>query len=93
MNTAQEVVAADLEYICRNLQAEFSEMAGKRLLIVGGAGFLGYYLTQSVLHWNERREGAPILVSVYDNYIRGIPAWLAKFNRHPHLSVTRHDIT
>ena len=28
-------------------------MAGKRLLIVGGAGFLGYYLVQSVLHWNR----------------------------------------
>ena len=30
-------------------------MGGKRLLIIGGAGFLGYYLVQAVLHWNAQR--------------------------------------
>jgi nucleoside-diphosphate-sugar epimerase len=87
------VIEADLEYICRSLTSEFSEMAGKRLLIVGGAGFLGYYLVQSVLQWNRVSDGAPIQVTVYDNYIRGVPQWLTGLSGDPQLSVTRHDIT
>ena len=58
MGTAQAVVERDLQYICRGLESEFATMVGKRLLIVGGAGFLGYYLVQSVLHWNDQRDGS-----------------------------------
>src|SRR4051812_4357567 len=50
-DAAAEIVRNDLEYITNNLSAEFARMAGRRLLIVGGAGFLGYYLVQSILHW------------------------------------------
>lgn len=93
MKTAADVVAADLEHICDHLQADFAAMAGRRLLIVGGAGFLGYYLVQSVLHWNRLGQAAPIAVTVFDNYIRGVPAWLTALAGDPHLSLRRHDIT
>ena len=93
MKTAADVVQADLEHICRHLQAEFAEMAGRRLLIVGGAGFLGYYLVQSALHWNRSRETPPIAVTVFDNYSRGVPGWLTALEADPHLTLRRHDIT
>ena len=93
MKTAADVVQADLEHICHHLQAEFAEMAGRCLLIVGGAGFLGYYLVQSALHWNRRREAPPIAVTVFDNYIRGVPGWLTALQHDPHLTLRRHDIT
>ena len=73
---AREVVRADLDYICDGLQEEFAEMAGRRLLIVGGAGFLGLYLVQAAVHWNARTDGPPIDVVVFDNYSRGVPGWL-----------------
>ena len=53
------IVRTDLDYITEKLSGEFARMGGKRLLIVGGAGFLGYYLVQSVLHWN-RTAASPI---------------------------------
>jgi nucleoside-diphosphate-sugar epimerase len=69
---AQDVIAHDLDYICSNLRAEFGSMSGKSLLITGGAGFLGYYLVQSVLGWNKKSDKAGrIQVTVYDNYLRG----------------------
>ena len=92
MKTAADVIRADLDYICQNLDAEFREMSGKRLLIIGGAGFLGYYLIQSVLHWNRSAQ-APIALTVYDNYMRGLPDWLAALEEDPNLTLRRHDIT
>jgi dTDP-glucose 4,6-dehydratase/UDP-glucuronate decarboxylase len=92
MDDAATIVHNDLEYITRHLSAEFTRMEGKRLLIVGGAGFLGYYLVQTVLYWN-RSSQSPIDVTVYDNYIRGIPSWLSALSGTPGLTLVKHDIS
>ena len=93
MDNANQVVESDLEYICNELEDEFSQMEGKKLLIVGGAGFLGYYLVQAVLHWNSRTTGAAIALTVFDNYSRGIPPWLAALEGNANLKLSKHDIT
>lgn len=94
LDTAEAVVQADLDYICKHLAEEFAVLSGKNLLITGGAGFLGYYLVQSVLHWNETHpDAAPIHLTIYDNYIRGIPDWLTNLSDNPNLVLVKHDIT
>ncbi|MHA3980934.1 NAD-dependent epimerase/dehydratase family protein [Halovulum sp. GXIMD14794] len=93
MKTAQDVIEADLDHICRNLSDEFPDLSGKRLLIVGGGGFLGYYLVQSVLHWNRTSGQTPCDVTVWDNYIRGVPEWLTALDGDPNLTLQKHDIT
>jgi nucleoside-diphosphate-sugar epimerase len=94
MKNAQEVVKTDLEYIQRNLSKEFSRLWGKHLLITGGAGFLGYYLVQSMLYANQSLdENKQIRVTVFDNFIRGLPQWLRALDSDPNLTLVRHDIT
>jgi UDP-glucuronate decarboxylase len=94
MKTANDVVAADLNYMCGNLKEELEVMAGKKLLIIGGAGFLGYYLIQVILHWNKAVEAAKqIQLTVFDNYIRGVPDWLMQLKDDPTLKLAKHDIT
>ncbi|MFN7055677.1 NAD-dependent epimerase/dehydratase family protein [Hyphomonas sp.] len=92
MKTGQDVVNADLAEIASTLAEEFGEMAGKRLLIIGGAGFLGYYLVQSVLHYNDVSGRAPVQVTVLDNYMRGVPDWLSALDGRPDLTIGRHDV-
>ena len=89
---AHQVIEGDLEFICANLAEEFSQLAGKNLLITGGAGFLGHYLVQSALWWNRTRSGAPIDVTVFDNYIRGVPTWLKELEGNSHLHLKRHNL-
>jgi nucleoside-diphosphate-sugar epimerase len=91
--TGREVVDSDLNYIIEGAQEEFGRLAGHRLLITGGAGFLGYYMVQAVAHWNRIQEGSSrIQLTVFDNYARGVPAWLADINDVPNVSLRRHDI-
>jgi UDP-glucuronate decarboxylase len=92
--SAADIIAQDLDYICTNLADEFATMAGKNLLITGGAGFLGYYFVKSLLHWNHQVEPAQqIQLTVYDNYSRGVPAWLMDLKGDPTLTLLKHDMT
>jgi len=97
MTRWQDIVQEDLDYICRNLTDELPSLSGRTLLLTGGAGFLGYYLVQAILHWNRhwnRRSGADaIRLLVYDSYIRGLPAWLARLQTDGSLRCVQHDVT
>jgi nucleoside-diphosphate-sugar epimerase len=75
---AQDVVHADLDYIIASLKDELAQMAGRKLLVTGGAGFLGHYLVQTATHFNAHTKGPKIAVTVYDSFARGKPVWLAK---------------
>jgi UDP-glucuronate decarboxylase len=94
MQTAKDVIQADLNLIASNLSAEFAQMAGRNVLIAGGAGFLGFYLVQSALHWSRlHHEQPPIRITVLDNFVRGMPAWLESLRSDPNLRLEKHDIT
>jgi nucleoside-diphosphate-sugar epimerase len=66
-------------------------MAGKRLLFTGGAGFLGYEMVQAILRANETSVD-PIRLTVYDNFVRGVPEWPRALVGTRHLTVVEHDI-
>jgi dTDP-glucose 4,6-dehydratase/UDP-glucuronate decarboxylase len=88
-----ELLQRDLDHIVDDLEDVFDEMAGTRLLITGGGGFLGYYLVQGVLHWNDRgTERRRISLSVFDNYARGVPPWLEALAGREDLTLVRHDV-
>ena len=91
---AQAVVREDLDYICRHAAEELGALSGKQVLLTGGAGFLGYYLVQGILHWNEANlKKQPIRLTVFDNYIRGVPDWLTALEGDPNLTLRKHDVT
>ena len=90
----RDVVQTDLEHINGHLSEEFAILSGKKLLITGGGGFLGYYLVQSVLRWNIQHPAQPpIELTVYENFMRGIPDWLIALKDNSHLALLEHDIT
>ena len=90
---ARAVTAADLDVCCDSLIGELGCLEGRRVLLTGGGGFLGYYLVQTLLAWNQRTSRAkPIDVTVLDNYVRGLPTWLGEL-RDEHLRLVAHDVT
>ena len=91
-STAAEVVAADLEAICDALGDDLKKLNGARLLIIGGAGFLGHYLVQAAVAAGGRLSNG-LEVTVFDNFIRGVPRWLSQCAEADQVVLTRHDIT
>ena len=85
LRSSRDVVRDDLSLIRAALDDELDRLAGKHLLITGGAGFLGYYLVQAVL-------GRDIRLTVFDNYIRGVPRWLDELAGRDDLTVVEHDV-
>ena len=91
-SNGQEVVDTDLQYLAEALDGVFSRLSGGRLLITGGAGFLGYYLVQAPLVWNDRSTADPIEVTVVDNYKRGVPDWLGSLEGRTDATLIEHDM-
>jgi UDP-glucuronate decarboxylase len=93
LQNAKDVKKEDQKYIVQNLQGELSKIAGKNLLITGGAGFLGYYLIHTILFWNDHAdESRQIHVTVLDNYIRGFPQWLLEVKEDKNLRLVKQNI-
>ena len=91
---SQEIIREDMQHICNQARDELLALSGKKLLITGGAGFLGYYLTQTVVHWNKRlNRDQKIQLTIYDNFHRGIPTWLEPLTKNNSLKLVKHDIT
>ncbi len=63
-----------------------SQLGKKKILITGGAGFLGSHLTERLL---ERDDD----VLVVDNFFTGSKQNLAHLLGNPNLEVMRHDVT
>ncbi len=58
----------------------------KRILVTGGAGFIGSHLCEKLL-----REGNEILC--VDNYFTGRRSNINKLSGHPRFEIMRHDVT
>jgi UDP-glucuronate decarboxylase len=93
LRTAADVVEDDLERIAQRTSDELRKLDGTSVLLLGGAGFLGYYLTQSIVHWNRRHAREPIELAVVDNWVRGVPAWMEAIRSAPGVRVVTGDVT
>ena len=90
MKDSKNVIFTDLNYICKNTEIELLELSGNRLLITGGAGFLGYYLVKTILHWNNKNNHKPpIELVVYDNFMRGVPKWLDSLYKRENINIEK----
>ena len=93
MQQLEELIERDLDYIVRKAGEELERLSGSHVWFTGGAGFLGYYFTLAVRHWNRTRSAdARIRLTILDNFIRGVPKWLSELDA-PEIRTYRHDVT
>lgn len=69
MNRNDKIVQSDLAEISKGLKDELKLLEGSRILITGGAGFLGKYLVATLLYLNENFFKKPCRIISIDNHI------------------------
>jgi len=66
--------------------AENSKITGSRILVTGGAGFIGSFVIELLLPHNPKK------VIIIDNFIRGTEANMQNFANHPAIELHKGDI-
>lgn len=83
----------DAGEVARNLGGKTKRFSRKKILLTGGAGFLGAHFTHFFLALNDSGTmGAPCHLTLWDNFSRGIPDWLEPLRDRPDLSCEQRDI-
>lgn len=77
------------------LAGKTERFRGKRVLVTGAAGFLGFNFLHYFSHLNaDGSESPPVGVVAADNYRRGRPQWMIELAaRDPNITVKRCDVT
>lgn len=85
-----EIINQDIKDISEEIRDISSRLAGKTVLLVGGAGFLGNYLVSTLDYLNKNELEEPCKVIVVDNFITGLEK---NVNQNKNIQLMRHDIT
>lgn len=92
-DTVAMVISSDINAINQNAAQELDLLAGKEVLITGGAGFLGYLLVNLLAQVGDSDGRAPINLTVYENFSRGRKLWLDELAKRNNVQIVEHDIT
>lgn len=93
MDEGHEVVTEDAAHSAAALGDVADELAGRTVLLAGGAGFLGSAMLDTLQHLNSLRNRKPIRILVADNYVTGVPARIERHAGDPNVSIINTDIS
>lgn len=91
MDVASSCVAADISEIAQRINDRGAAFAGARILLSGGAGFLGGYFVEVFRYLNAHSLPKPCHVVVADNLITASNEWLLTLD-DPHVQFVQHDV-
>ena len=80
---ATEWLDEDWARMEKTLGDRVQAFAGKRVLVTGAAGFLGFGFLHFLAYLNRSAlKAAPLSFLAADNFIRGCPRWLVELRRY-----------
>lgn len=85
---ASRIEYDDMRSICDALATDLKNAAGKTIAITGAAGFLGFYLSKTIAHWNLHCDNDDrIGLVMIDTFQRGRPQWIDALSEEPDIAV------
>jgi UDP-glucuronate decarboxylase len=87
------VVLEDLDHICARAETALRALAGKTVLVAGGAGFLPSYVVDALARANETMQDEPRRILCVDNVLTGTWTRLAHLEGRADVAFLTHDLT
>ncbi len=91
--TDRNIVAEDIENICRRVGSALSQFEGKTVLIAGGSGFLPSYIVDTLAHANEAIFSTPCKIISMDNHATGLPDRFSYLKEKSYFQFEKHDVS
>ena len=88
---ASSYVPADISEIAERIKDRGAALSGRRILLSGGAGFLGGYFIETFRHLNAHSLAEPCRVVAVDNLITASNEGLAALG-DPNVQFVQHDV-
>src|SRR3989338_8256862 len=79
----------DINYILTKAATELKALRGKKILLTGAGGFLGYYFTKSFLALNDKFPCNPIHLTIISTFGSGFPKWLELYKNRKDLKIIK----
>lgn len=81
----------DIAHIHSKANEEFEQLSGKKILLTGAGGFLGYYLIKSFLLWNDKNPDKTIFLTALSTFRGGIPQWFSQYSQKEDFKIISAD--
>jgi dTDP-glucose 4,6-dehydratase/UDP-glucuronate decarboxylase len=78
---ARQWLEEDWQRVSEGLQGSEGRFRGKRVLITGAAGFLGFNFLHFFSYLNSKSAAKSVSVIAVDNYLRGKPRWMDEITK------------
>lgn len=87
------IVTQDVESVCERASGALKQLAGRRLVVAGAAGFLPSHLVDAVAHANDTFLDEPCQIVCLDNFVTGSADRLAHLRGRADVVLRRSDIS
>jgi UDP-glucuronate decarboxylase len=87
------VVLEDLDHICARAETALRALAGKTVLVAGGAGFVPSYVVDALARANDTMQGERRRILCVDNVVTGAWTRLAHLEGRADVVFRMHDLT
>ncbi|MEQ9638582.1 MAG: NAD-dependent epimerase/dehydratase family protein [Alphaproteobacteria bacterium] len=93
MAKISRIIQQDARAVAEAMAPQLAKAAGDTVIVTGAGGFLGSFLVDCLVAWNDLGAGEPMTVIAVDNMLTGLPERLAHLANRPDVELLKHDIT
>ncbi len=93
MAKISRIIQQDARAVAEAMAPQLAKAAGDTVIVTGAGGFLGSFLVDCLVAWNDLGVGKPMTVVAVDNMLTGLPERLAHLANRPDVELMKHDIT
>ena len=88
-----KILVEDIESVIDGAQSSLKLLSGKKVLVTGGGGFLGYLMCNVLAQYGQFTGNDNIELTIFDNFSRKNIDWISSLKKLHNVKVFKKDVT